>query len=426
MKIKYPYEVSIILSKIKQNGFIGYIVGGCVRDYLLGKKPSDWDITTNAKPSQLIKIFKEFKILTMGIKYGTITIIINNKNFEVTTLRVEKNYLDNRRPNEVTFTNCILQDLMRRDFTINSIAYNEDFGIIDPYNGRFDLENKVIKAVGNANKRFKEDSLRILRGIRFASQLNFKIDTDTYQAMKLNLDLIRNISKERIRDELIRIIKSEYLSIGMRIINDLGLLRVIFFNLKFIQTFNRDINLNYSINKLERTSKDFVIRLCTFVLDIIKDNHLKIDKSQDKIAEIILKELKFDNKTIKDVKVIIKEFYSSNLNTSVIDIKKVINRIGIENFYRLVELKKIIVNKKDLGKIDNIEKILEKIINNNEPLSLKDLDISGNDILKLGVKEGCLIGTILNNLLVRVYENPKLNNKHILLELAKSYIKKTD
>ncbi|MGL6105395.1 CCA tRNA nucleotidyltransferase, partial [Romboutsia sp.] len=210
MKINIPKDVKLIIDKIYENGYEAFIVGGCVRDSLLDRIPNDYDITTNATPNEIINIFKEYKVIDNGIKHGTVGIIIDAEIYEITTYRIEKEYEDNRRPKAVEFTSSIEEDLRRRDFTINSIAYNDRLGIIDKFNGIEDLKNRIIKTVGNPDERFIEDGLRMMRAIRFSSQLNFKIEKNTLKSIYKNVDIIKNISLERISDEFTKSLLSNH------------------------------------------------------------------------------------------------------------------------------------------------------------------------------------------------------------------------
>lgn len=214
MRIFIPEDVNFIIDKFYKNNFDAFIVGGCLRDLLLNINPKDYDITTSAKPEDTISLFS--KTIPTGIKHGTVTVVINNNNYEVTTFRTEGDYLDNRHPSRVDFVTDIKNDLSRRDFTVNALAYNDKLGLIDYFNGIDDLNNKIIRCVGDADKRFKEDALRMLRAIRFSCQLEFEIERKTYRAIINNADLIKNISKERIRDELCKILISRAPSKGIK------------------------------------------------------------------------------------------------------------------------------------------------------------------------------------------------------------------
>lgn len=209
MNIIIPADVNFVLSTLENYGFEAFIVGGCVRDYLLGLTPYDWDICTNAHPDRVCEVFKDYNIIKTGISHGTVTLIYNKKPYEITTFRSDGNYLDNRHPNKVTFVGSLKEDLARRDFTVNALAYNEKDGLIDLFYGLEDLKNKIIRTVGNPKKRFEEDGLRILRALRFSSKLSFEIEESTHLAIKESAHLLKNISKERVREEFFKIINGE-------------------------------------------------------------------------------------------------------------------------------------------------------------------------------------------------------------------------
>ena len=202
MNIKLPKDVKLILSKLNEHKYEAYIVGGCVRDSLLGLAPHDWDICTSALPEQIIEVFNGYRVIPTGLKHGTVTVIINDSQYEITTYRIDGEYEDNRHPKEVSFTNSLKDDLSRRDFTINSMAYNPSVGLIDYFDGQNDLDRKIIKCVGNPNKRFNEDALRILRSLRFSSTYGFYVEKETNNAIHQNVNLLNNISNERIQNEL--------------------------------------------------------------------------------------------------------------------------------------------------------------------------------------------------------------------------------
>ena len=250
MKLDILKEAKIILDKFNNNGYEAYIVGGCVRDLLLGKTPKDYDITTSASPKETTELFKGFKTIPTGIKYGTVTVIINDIPIEVTTFRKEGKYIDNRKPKSVEFLSSIEEDLSRRDFTVNAMAYNEKVGLIDLFEGRRDLEKGIIRVVGDGKERFKEDAIRILRAYRFAGRYDFKIEEDTLTAIKQNIHLLNNVAKERIIPEIKEIFES-----GMDI-NKMDFITVLFPVIK--ECFNTYQNNKYHMQNVgEHTYKTF-------------------------------------------------------------------------------------------------------------------------------------------------------------------------
>ena len=395
MKISIPYKAKLILNKLKTHGFTAYVVGGCVRDSILGKKPNDWDITTNAKPNDIISIFKH--TVPTGLKHGTVTVLIDNTPFEVTTFRVESEYENNRKPTEVFFVNNIENDLARRDFTINALAYNDIDGLIDYFNGIDHIKNKLIKAVGDANNRFTEDALRMLRAIRFSCQLNFHIECETFKAIKLNSNLIKNISNERIKDELNKILISSRPKKGLILLNNTDILRLVIPEIK---------DFNFSKELLGRclTKDSLILKLCCLLISVDDVNST-------------LSRLRYDNKTNLRVSCVLKYKDININNIDELSFKYILRELGVDDFFILTRLKELIgFNKNDILKLTIMAK---NIISKNEPLTLKDLNVNGKDILSLGVKRGSDVGRILNLLLDHVLIKPNDNEKSILLSIAK-------
>lgn len=372
-----------IIKKLNENGFNAYMVGGCVRDTLMGLIPYDYDITTNALPDDIINIFD--KTFLTGKKHGTVTVVYNNINYEVTTFRIDGEYINNRKPQNVTFTTSLLDDLKRRDFTINAIAYNKACGYIDMFDGISDIKNKIIRTVLNPYERFTEDALRILRGIRFSVKFSFEIEKETFDAMKELYHLIKNISVERITSELERMFEIDpYTSV--KLLNDIN-----FFSLFNIKITDKKLD---QLKKLEK--KNFINTLTL----IIYDNP---DFSE------ILNILKCSNNTKSTINAIIE-----GINCEFKDkasVKKFLNKYDVD-FYTVAEISQIIG--KDMSKA-----VLwyEEIIKNNECYKLKDLKINGTDLIKLG-KDQKNIGKILNVILDMVIENNEINTyENIIIKI---------
>lgn len=437
MDILLPPSVSLILDTLNSNNYKAYIVGGCVRDSLLGKHPKDWDITTSALPSEIMKLFN--KTIPTGLKHGTVTVVINDDNFEVTTFRIESTYSDNRHPDQVFFTSNIEEDLSRRDFTINAMAYNKNEALVDVFNGQKDLNQKIIRCVGSPNDRFNEDALRMLRAIRFSTQLNFKLDDDTFNSIVHNNFLIENVSMERIRDELSRILICNEPSNGIKLLQQTGLLKYILPELEQCVGFDQHNPHHYldvfdhTMAVLDFSPSDLIIRLAALFHDISKPKCFSIDQSgighfymhemeSSKEAEKILKRMRFDNNTIKRVCTLIREHMQGNNSLKPPAIKRLITRVGTENLNSLFELKiadiKAHKPPHNLDIVYELSKKASKIISEKQPLSIKDLMIDGTDLINIGIPKGKALGTILNNLLDAVIENPSLNNKDILLKKA--------
>lgn len=430
MHIKIPDKVKFIIDTFYENNYEAFMVGGCIRDFLLSKEPKDYDIATSALPNITESLFE--KTIPTGIKHGTITVLLDKEPFEVTTYRIEGEYKDNRRPDEISFVTNIKDDLSRRDFTINAFAYNSKEGLKDYFNGLEDLQNKIIRTVGDSNKRFNEDALRMMRAIRFASQLDFNIEKSTLDGIKKNKNLLKNISSERIRDELCKLLLSDNPRKGLNLLKDCGVLDVIIPELTSLIGFNhktKDYNkdlFDHTLSVVENTPNDLILRLSALFHDIGKP---KVnDNISEDITRKILTRLHFDNKTIKSVCILIKEYMNVLGNSTDIDIKRFINRTSKENIYSLLEFQKAHVlslknSDLDLYELNDIKNKIDNIINSNIPLSIKDLNIDGSILTKeLNLKPGKVIGETLNYLLEVVLNNPNLNNETILLEKAKTFI----
>lgn len=400
MKLNIPKNVQKIIDIFYNNGYEAFIVGGCVRDIILNKVPNDYDITTNATPDEVISIFNEYKTIPTGIKHGTITLIMDNNHYEITTYRIEGKYSDNRRPDNVEYTKSIIEDLKRRDFTVNSMAYNHKIGLIDEFNGIYDINNKTIRCVGDASTRFKEDALRMIRAIRFSAKLNFDIEDNTIKSIYENSNLIVNVSKERIKDELNKIIISQNPQ-SLHLIYDTKLFKYMGIDIPLIKKEYIDV--------LNKCRKDIALRIALY-LNYINDVEYSIN---------ILKMLKYDNKTINKCRVLLENF-NENIIEDKKNIKIYLNKIGKDNLYDLIYLKKIyyiyFTLKEEYIKINNVEETLNSIIDENECYEIKSLSINGNDLNNLGYR-GPAVGEILNKLLYIVIENPFMNEKHKLLNI---------
>ena len=392
--IKLPKNVKYILSALNSNGYEAYIVGGCVRDSLMGIAPHDWDITTSALPEQVKTLFSH--TYDTGIKHGTITVLLDKTGYEVTTYRVDGIYEDNRRPSSVTFTRSLDEDLVRRDFTMNAIAYNDTTGFVDIFGGMADIKNKIIRGVGDPSARFDEDALRMLRAVRFSAQLGFDIEEETYAAVKNKAGLIEHISKERIREELLKLLAGRYIS-RMPLLWESGLLRV-------ISPMAADMADMYGERITEEAAKapsGGYERLIILLYRLGADNGQKL-----------LKELKFDNKTIKTVYTVIKYGDISGVKSRY-DVKKLLSAIDSENFELLITVKK--AQGEDT---DGIWHIYQSVIAAGEPYRIKDLNINGNIIMERGIAKGKGVGRCLEAVLDRVLAEPELNKEEVLISLA--------
>ncbi len=391
-----PKQVKEIIARLNENGHEAYVVGGCVRDYLMGAEPKDWDITTAASPEEMKGLFD--KTVDTGIEHGTVTVVIDKENYQLTTFRLDGKYLDKRHPEEVTFTKDVEQDLMRRDFTINAIAYHPTTGYLDPFSGQKDIKKKVIRCVLDPDKRFDEDALRMLRCIRFSGQLNFTIQKTTYQALKRKAKSISAISIERIRDEIIKLIMSNNSEKFSLLLES-----------KILKFVNEDLynhcynNKEEIINLLPTSNKETSLRLSIIY------RHMPMAE-----VEKQLKFLRLDNNTIKDTLTLLK-YIDVEITEDDYLIRKLLNQIGLERLKTLIDLQNV------YSKKVNVNHLLDKIISDKDCLTLSDLAIKGNDLLSMGIPKGENIGKTLNFLLDKVLMNPKMNEVEILAKLAKEY-----
>ena len=405
MKISLPPKVKYIIDKIHENNFEAYIVGGCVRDAILGIKPNDYDITTNATPKTIKNIFRGFKCIETGIEHGTISVVIDEEIYEITTYRIEGEYKDHRRPENVDFTNKLEEDLKRRDFTINAMAYNENEGLVDLFGGKRDIENKIIKTVGNPYDRFNEDGLRMIRAIRFSSKLDFQIEKDTLLAIYDNATIIKNISLERITDEFNKVMLSNkpeniiYL-FKTKLLNNL--------NISSEEDENKIEKLYKKISILKKIDKVLVKRLV--VLDYIIEN-LNID------CKMFCKQLVYSKKTNKDHDIILDLIKETDINNlDKIKIKKILNQIDRKLFEDYLDINRVIYE--DEENYEKIIDILKEIEENKECYTIKNLKVNGKDIMAQGY-ENKAVGQVLNYLLNQVIINPNLNKKNLLIKKIK-------
>lgn len=441
MKIHIPKAVQKIIDTFYINNYEGFMVGGCVRDSLLGNNPKDYDITTSAPPEVTQNLFN--KTIPTGLKHGTVTVVINNENYEVTTYRTEGNYIDNRRPENVAFVTDIKEDLSRRDFTINALAYNDKIGLVDYFNGLEDLEKKLIRAVGDPTIRFEEDALRILRAIRFSCQLDFSIDKPTYDAIIAKKDLIKNISIERIRDELCKILISDNPTKGISLLQETGLLEIVLPEINKLVNYsplckNHNGNVfGHTLKVIDNTETDFLLRLAALLHDVGKLNTITElanghyyfpghSEEGAKMSSTILRRLKFDNSTINSIYKLI--YHHLVLDVSYLptdgEIKRLINNVGKDNIYRLFKLQRADINSlwdpaPFLKKVAFMESRVTAFLENKEPLTIKDLAINGSDLIKeLNIKPGKEVGEILNYLLDKVLDDATINTPESLVSLA--------
>lgn len=442
MNIQIPSKVDYILNTLMQHGHQAYIVGGCVRDVILGKEPGDWDITTSATPYQVKEVFP--RTIDTGIQHGTVTVMMDRAGYEVTTYRIDGEYEDNRHPKKVDFTPNLSEDLARRDFTINAMAYNHRDGLIDMHNGYTDLQDQVIRCVGNPSERFDEDALRILRGVRFSAQLGFDIHRDTKQAIEEKVANLCNISAERIRVELDKLITSSNPD-RLLVAYNLGITKVILPEWDVMMgTKQNNPHHSYSVGihtlkAIEYIEQDSILRWTMLLHDVAKpfmrttskegiDHFIGHEEEGAILANKILRRLKFDNDTIHIVTKLV-QWHDVNLATTAAGMRRQINRIGIDIMPMLFLVKRADISAQNpitiLEKLEKIKKgegLYQDILAKQDCVNLNTLKINGKDLIEIGYKPGKKLGETLKILLEDVLDEPELNERSLLIERAKKFI----
>ena len=434
--IRLPQKVNRIITSLQNAGFEAYAVGGCVRDSILGREPGDWDITTSAMPEETKALFE--KTVDTGIEHGTVTVLLEREGFEVTTYRIDGKYEDSRHPKEVTFTRSLKEDLLRRDFTINAMAYNEKNGLVDIFGGLRDLKERKIRCVGDAKARFSEDALRILRGIRFAAQLGFSIDEETKAGMEKLAPTLKNISAERIQTELVKMLISRRPEL-IREAYELGI------TARFLPEFDRLMETaqetphhmytvgEHTIHAIGNVRPDKVLRLTMLLHDMGKPAYKTVDEDgrahfkkhaleSEIIAGRILRRLKFDNDTIHKVTRLVR-YHDYRMPSTAKDVRRAMNKIGEDIFSYYMEVRRgdvlaqsMYQREEKIQNLDEIERLYQEIIEKGQCVSLKELSVTGRDLIEAGMAPGKEIGVKLNELLLLVIEEPELNTKEKLLE----------
>ena len=447
LKIQLPENVQLILDTLKQNGYIGYIVGGCVRDSLIGITPQDWDICTDALPEKIKECFSDFNTFDAGIKHGTISVVIDSNVYEVTTFRIDGEYSDNRHPDKVTFTDDITKDLSRRDFTINSIAYNDESGIIDPFNGIADLKANILRCVGNPDNRFNEDALRILRALRFASVYQLKIDDLTAIAVIKNKNLLKNIASERIQVELNKLlcgngaeeILNNYREVFAVFIPELSCM----FNFNQNNKHHNRLLWEHTTASVANVNNSLVLKMTMLLHDLGKPDCCTTDSKgvshfyghqevSVKKAADIFKRLRYST-AFADTCMLLIRYHDDRFDGNKKHIKRVLQKIGVDNMRLLFNVQYADIMAQSDYNRQNKFNLLESSINSFEEIlqdeacfSLKKLAINGNDLIQIGVEKGKKIGEILNVLLDLVIDDKLENEKSILLNKAESIIKNNE
>lgn len=403
--ITLPAAAKIAIGILEARGYEAFAVGGCVRDLGLGKIPYDIDITTNALPDEIEAAFLGYKIIGYGKKHGTITVIISGTPVEITTYRIDGKYIDHRRPDSVSFTSSLKMDLSRRDFTMNAICYNDRAGLIDLFDGVADIENRIIRPIGNPKDRFTEDSLRILRAFRFMSQLNFSIPPEVCGDIRECAPLLKELPAERIIGELSKLLLGDNPSETLKLMNALGVMPDV------ITSVDGEM-----LSAIDRSKQILPIRLAILLSDFGED----LGEAYQK-ADSILKKLHFDNHTTKQALNLIRSRDIEIIDDDVY-IKQMLRTHSCEGYIQIIEyLSAFRLDKK--AEIQNTLAIINRIIGNAECYLTNDLKISGDVLIRLGVREGPDVRIVLDRLLQVVYRNSKLNNRKELIKIAKSVIR---
>lgn len=435
MNIQMPENVKKIIRILRDAGYEAYAVGGCVRDSLLGRSPHDWDITTSALPKQVKALFR--RTVDTGIVHGTVTVMLGREGYEVTTYRVDGIYEDGRHPKQVTFTGNLVEDLKRRDFTINAMAYNEEQGLVDAFGGVQDLERGVIRCVGDPDERFSEDALRILRAVRFAGQLGFSVEDKTREAIRGHAERLRQVSAERIREELIKLAESrhpEYLRLAW----ETGITAVV------LPEFDRMMDCpqhnphhrgsvgEHTLWAMQAAPADRLLRLTMLLHDCAKPLCVSTDENgvdhfyghgaeSARMARQILRRLRCDGKTIDQVGELV-YWHDSEIRPGVYSVRRAASRIGTGLFPMLLKVKQADLDaQSDYQReekqvwLDRLKEIYEQICRDGDCLTLKELAVDGRDLMEAGIRPGPEMGKILQKLLVLVLEDPSRNRKEYLL-----------
>lgn len=402
-KINVPKSVKIIIKILEDNGYEAFAVGGCVRDAIIGREPNDWDITTSAMPGDVKRLFH--KTIDTGIAHGTVTVMIERVGYEVTTYRIDGEYEDGRHPKSVEFTGNLIEDLKRRDFTINAMAYNDRQGIVDEFDGVGDLERGLIRCVGNPIDRFNEDALRILRAVRFAAALNFDIEEETKNAIVTLAENLNKISKERIQAELEKLLISKHPE-KLKIAYETGITNVIF---KEIDRLEKMDELDNTIGKLCAMPPNHYYRWATVLIHTDREE-----------CRNILKGFKFDNKTVNNVSALVtamKREIPSNRG----EIRRDIYEIGEEIYPMYLEFRRI-YDDENSDRIREIQAEREDIYDKGDCVSLRGLAVNGRDLMELGASRGAEVGAGLEMLLYKVLEDNELNDKETLINIFKKSV----
>ena len=436
MKIALPEKVSFIINTLMRAGYEAYAVGGCVRDVMLNRTPMDWDITTSAKPHEVKQLFGH--TIDTGILHGTVTVMLEQEGFEVTTYRIDGEYEDARHPKEVSFTSDLLEDLKRRDFTINAMAYNDTQGLVDAFDGVGDLKRGIIRCVGRATERFSEDALRMLRAVRFSAQLGFVLEEETRAAIVELAPNIAKVSAERIQMELVKLLTSNHPE-EIRTAYETGLTAVFLPEFdRMMETAQNNPHHCYTVGEhtlmaLQGVETDKVLRLTMLLHDVAKpvcrttdengtDHFYGHPQKGSEMARMILRRLKFDNDTTDRVSALVR-WHDDNPELSPRSVRRTISRIGLERYPALFAVKRAdtlaqstYCREEKLTYLDAYEALYHEVMEKQQCLTIKQLAVTGSDLIEAGMQPGKEIGSVLKQLLELVLEAPELNTKEKLLK----------
>jgi poly(A) polymerase/tRNA nucleotidyltransferase (CCA-adding enzyme) len=407
---RIPRVVKDFSSFFAEAGFQCYLVGGAVRDMLLGGLVQDFDIATDALPEDVTRIFR--RVIPTGIKHGTVTVLFKGTRFEVTTFRIDQEYRDGRRPDAVLFTPSIEEDLKRRDFTINAIAYDlPHHHLLDPHDGRRDLKAGIIRAIGDPLQRFQEDGLRPIRACRFAAQFRFEIEEDTFAGISRSIDTVKMVSAERIRDELVRLLEAQIPSVGFSLLDSCGLLRFIIPELTACKNVEQGDLHQYDL-----------FHHLLYACDVAPEQR------SAELAEKILRRLRFSNHLIKRIGHLVgQHMFHYEAQWTDAAVRRFVARVGEQNIPDILSLRRAdqlaIVGKYFVSdSLLSLEKRIEEVLAEDRALALKDLAINGDDIIReLQIPGGPKVGIILNALLESVLDDPRQNDRETLLGIARKF-----
>ncbi len=450
IKIKLPEKVNILISRLESRGYEAFAVGGCIRDSIMGRTPNDWDLCTSATPDEMKSCFEGFRVIETGLQHGTLTVLLDGESFEITTYRIDGEYSDGRHPDHVAFTRSLEEDLARRDFTVNAMAYSEKSGLMDPFGGRSDLSHGILRCVGNPVRRFTEDSLRILRCVRFASQLSYAIEDSTAAAMYECLPLLDRVAAERIRAEFDKLLCGPAAADVLR--THRGIIAHVIpeirpmFDLDQKNTYHSYDVWEHTLHVLDSIPAEPLPRLAAFFHDIGKPSTMTIvpNDSPDfpewghfyghepagaEITDAVMHRLKYDKATRKTVCNVI-DAHKVVFQPTEKHARRLLLKLGEDQLRMLIQLELADVKGQNpvytaerVANIQAFEAALNAVLAAEQCFSMKHMAIGGHDLMELGVPQGREIGRILKALLAQVVDGDLLNDREVLIERAKELMK---